>query len=195
MAIVGAVNDTDTIKKSDIEGIVRRLCVAYAHLRRSFRKNEVHISNIIKNGDLTGAIQLLAEIYQLPNGFIERVGYSAKIDSPAALQSEIDIFRGKVVKCTVYFQDSRTTLLSIPRYRFLHMTAHELAHARMQKDGHRFKTSEFATDILALVVMGDSKGYTSSMLDDHVRYGYIRRDLLEEVFRCLGLYAERIYLR
>lgn len=194
MAIEGAVDDTDTIRKSDVEKIVRRLCVSYSHIRRSFRKSEGLISDTLAKGDLTTAIQLLAESYQLPNGFVERVGYSAKITAPAALQSQFNSFSGKVIKCTVYFQDSRTRLLSMPRYRFLHMTAHELAHARMQKDCHPLRTSEFATDILALLVTGDSKGYTSNMLDDYVQYGYIRRELLEEVFRCLGLYADSIYM-
>jgi hypothetical protein len=194
MAIEGAVNDTYEIHKSDVEMIVRRICVSYSHIRRSFRKSERLISDTLANGDVTTAIQLLSENYLLPNGFVERVGYSAKITAPAALHSQFNSSSGRVIKCTVYFQDSRTALLSMPRYRFLHITAHELAHARMQKDNHPLRTSEFATDILALLVTGDSKGYTSNMLDDYVQYGYIRRELLEEVFRCLGLYADSVYL-
>lgn len=195
MAIKGASNDIDTIRKNDVEKIVRKLCVSYSHIRQSFIRSERFISDTLEKGDLTGAIQLLSEIYQLPNGFVQRVGYSAKIDCRATLQSEFDSHSGKTIRCTVYFQDSRTGLLDMPRYRFLHMTAHELAHAKMRKDTHPLRTSEFATDILALLVTGDSKGYAASMLDDEIQFGYIRRDLLEEVFRCMNLYAERIYLR
>jgi len=195
MVVNGAINDSNNIQKKDVELIVRKLCVSYSQIRRSFRKSEAQINHVLDKGDPTTAIQLLADTYHLPDGFVQRVGYSAKINSLAALQSEFDFVRNRVIKCTVYFQDSRTGVLTMPRYRFIHMVAHELSHARMQKDMHSLRTSEFATDVLAILATGDSKGYTTSMLDDHIEYGYIRRDLLNELFRCLGLYAERIYLR
>lgn len=194
VTIFGVVNDSESVKKNEVETIVRKLSVSYSHIRRSFRKKEKDINLALDNSNVTAAIQILAQVYRLPSGFVKRVGYSAKIKSPAALNSQFDFVRNRVIECTVYFQDSKAGLLRIPRYRFLHMTAHELAHARMQRDIHPLHTSEFATDVLALLATGDSKGYTDAMVNDYIQYGYIRRELLDELFRCLNMYADRIYL-
>jgi hypothetical protein len=177
-----------------VELIVRELSVSYSQVRRSFIKQKQDIDNALDNGDLTESVRLLGKVYNLPNGFVQRVGYSAKIKSPAILQSDFDAVGQRFLRCTVYFRDSRAELLNIPRYRLLHMAAHELAHARMQKDMHPLRTSEFATDVLAVLVMGSSNGYLTHMIDERMRLGYIRHDLLDEVFRCLGQYAESMYL-
>ncbi|MEX0917526.1 MAG: hypothetical protein WDZ93_00025 [Candidatus Paceibacterota bacterium] len=195
MLIFSAINDRDSIQKSGVEAIVRKLCVSYSHIRRSFQKNEESINSALDKGDVTRAVQLLAQTYRLPGKFVRRVGYSAKINSPAALQSQLSITHGQVLECDIFFQDSKAGLLNIPRYRLLHMTAHELSHARMQKDAHPLHVSEFATDVLALLVTGYSKGYVDTMVSDYIHYGYIRSELLNELFRCLGLYADRVYIR
>ena len=191
----GAFDDSGSIKKEEVETIVRELSVSYSHIRRSFQESIHRIDAYLDAGDVTSAIQLFARTYSLPRGYVKRVGYSAKIDSPAALIFQFDLLKHRVVKCTVYFQDSKTDLLKLPRYRFLHMVAHELAHARMALDLHSLRLSEFATDVLAVLTTGNSREYTKTMFADHIQYGYIRADILDELFRCLNLYAERIYIK
>lgn len=195
MIVFKATDDSLSIKRNEVEAIVRKLSVSYSHIRRSFRKREQEINTTLDSGDITAAIQLLAEVYRLPKRFVKRVGYSATIRSPATLHSQLDLVCNRVIECTVYFQDSKAELLRMPRYHFLHMTAHELAHARMQLDAHPLHISEFATDVLALLATGDSKGYIDTMVNDYIQYGYIRRDLLNETFHYLSMYADRIYLK
>lgn len=195
MLIYGAVDDSDTMKKGDVEAVVRKLCVSYHLLRRSFKSKELKINDLVNKGEVTEAIQLMANVFKLPQGFVKRVGYSAKIFSPAALHSNFELFTTRLIDCTVYFRSSKAEMQRMCRYLMLHMVAHELAHARMRKDVHSFRTSEFATDVLAVLVIGSSKSYTEAMVNDYVQHGYIRRELLPEVFRCLNLYADNIYLR
>ncbi len=194
MIASGAVDDSATIRSGDVEAVVRKLCVSYHFARRSFNKYERKINTLIDSGDVTGAIQLMTNVYRLPSGFVRRVGYSAKIPAPAALNTKTALFTDDAITSTVYFRSSKADLQKMSRYLFLHMVGHELAHARMNRDKHVLSQSEFATDVLAVLVTGNSRGYTEAMVSDTVRFGYIRRELLPEVFRCLGLYADRIYL-
>jgi len=77
----------------------------------------------------------------------------------------------------------------------LHIIAHELAHARMAIDAHKLRHSEFATDVLALLVTGTSKGYNEFMTSTFVQHGYIRRELLGEIYHCLSKYSDTIYMK
>ncbi len=195
MVLKFAVNDMSIIRVEDVEKIVRNLCVTYHWIRRSFKNNEAKINHLCDNGSISAAIQLMTKVFGLPDGFVRRVGYSANINSPAMLSTEIDMLTNRPIACTVLLQSSKTDLQKMCRYLVLHMLAHELAHARMRLDRYYMQKSEFATDVLAVLVTGSSKGYSEAMIDEAVQWGYIRRELLPEVFRCLALYAERIYLR
>lgn len=192
---IGHTDDRDIVKLTEVEEIVRILCVSYSHIRRSFIQNENEINTLLKDGDVNKVIGILIRVYGLPKGFIKRIGYSAKIDAAAALQLKVEIFTGKPLGGTVYFKYSQSDLCKISPYLVLHMMAHELAHARMAIDCHKLQYSEFATDILALLATGNSKGYDKHMTSPFVQYGYIRTDLLDELYRHLARYLEIIYLK
>ncbi len=191
----GAVNDSASIEHKDVEAIVRKLCVSYADVRRSFLQRSSKITKAIETNDVTEAVRLMVKVYRLPPKFLRRVGYSAKMQPPAALHTQFDPIRQQPLSGVMYFQASKQSLGKEPTYRLVHIIAHELAHARMQFDRHSLKRSEFATDVLAVLVSGDSAGYQNAMVRSDVQYGYIRRDLLQEVFRCLNRYSAAVYLK
>ena len=191
------MNDTFTIKHDSVESYVRLLCVSYSDIRRSYLRNAPDINRTLDAGDVTSAIKQMVRVYKLPSGLVRRVGYSARIQYPAAMHIEFTVDLSCITSCTLLFRESQKSLLSLSRYELLHIVGHELAHARMYHDKHQFHQSEFATDILALLVTGDSRGYRKNMVRDfiHMQSGYLRQDLLPELFRCLDMYAERIYLK
>lgn len=195
MSNFGAIDDSESVTHDQVEGIVRALCVSYSHVRRSFFKKHTVILSALNDGDVTEVVLLVAECYDLPKGYLKRIGYSAKMPDPAMMETERELFTGKHLGGTLYFQQSKVDLCKMPRYRLLHIIAHELTHARMAIDAHKLKRSEFAVDVTALLVAGNSKGYNESMTSPFVQYGYIRRELLDEIYRCLAKYSPVIYLR
>lgn len=194
MTNYGAVDDSQSITRDQVEGIVRTLCVSYAHVRRSFIANHTVIERALDDGDTTQVVQLVADVFKLPKKYLKRIGYSANMPHPAMMETEEELFTGRPVSGTLYFQQSKVDLLKMPSYRLLHIIAHELTHARMTIDKHKLRRSEFAVDVTALLVSGNSKEYGTSMLSPFVQYGYIRRELLDEIYRCLSKYSPVIYL-
>jgi len=194
----GAVNDSETIQKNEVDAIVRKLCVSYSGIRRMFSLRESAINLALDEQKVTEAIRYMVKVYGLSTEFVKRVGYSASIPSPAALQMEFLGINPKPVRGTMFFQQARISLCDMPRYRLLHIIAHELAHARMYYDMHELSKSEFATDVLALLATGNAREYSENMHAETSYYveqhGYIRHELHEEVFRCLAKYAPAIYL-
>jgi len=195
MSNFGAVDDSDSVTSDQVERIVRTLCVSYSHVRRSFVRNHGAVNVALKEGDVNEAVLLLARCYRLPGGFLKRIGYSAKMSAPAALQTRVDFFTKRPLSSTLYFQQSKEELCRMPHYMILHIIAHELAHARMAIDAHKLRHSEFATDVLALLVTGTSKGYNEFMTSTFVQHGYIRRELLGEIYHCLSKYSDTIYMK
>jgi len=199
--VMSARDDTFEIKKPEVETIVRKLSVTYNRFRFSFLKMEKAVDAALDAGDVTLAINVIIKVYQLPKDLIPKVGYSAKISSIAMLVTETDViwnlasgsFNSKV-RCKLLLRASKCELLGEPRYRLKHIIGHELSHARMAIDGYVYRDSEFVTDVLALLVTGNYKGYADHLVTATGQYGYIRSDIRGEVFRCLALYSERIYL-
>jgi hypothetical protein len=189
------VNDSATVLRKDVGTIVRELCVSYSDLRRSFSSSRHEIEAAIDAGEVTEAVKLMVKVYRLPPRFLQRIGYSAKINGEAALHTMIDPIQFKPVRGVMYFRFSRAKLSTEPSYRLMHMIAHELTHARMRFDMHPHMLSEFATDVVALLVTGDSAGYQKAMICSTGQYGYIRPDLHHEVFRCLNDYSDAVYLK
>ena len=189
------VDDSDFVSYEQVEGIVRSLCVSYAHVRRSFLQNQNTITAALKAGEVKEAVLLLSAGYRLPRSILKGIGYSKKMSAIASLNMEVETFSGRLLRSTMYFQQSKVDLCEMPQYRLLHIIAHELAHARMHIDRHKLQRSEFATDVLALLVTGNSKGYDEAMIEPFARYGYIRSELLDEVYRCLAKHADVIYMK
>ncbi len=190
------VDDKFIIKRADVETIVREVCVSYAHLRRSFLTAYSYLNKQLDDGDLASAVCSLMETFALPSNFCTRVRYNAKGLSPAAVAAmEMDFTRNNhPLSGTLLFVESKTAVIQTPRYRLIHVIAHELAHARMFLDKHPRRTSEFGTDVLALMVTGDAKGLPEHMQTLTGFYGYIRPDLNQAVFRALRQHSEKIYL-
>jgi hypothetical protein len=195
MANLAAVNDRNTITFAQIEGIVRAVCVSYSLVRRSFLEQQPIIEEALKNGDVSEAVVLLAKCYQLPAGLVKRVGYAANISCPAMIITRRECASGRLLSCELYFRQSKQDLCAMPQYKLLHAIAHELAHARLIMDKHSLVLSEFAVDITALLVTGNSKGYNEFVASDDILYGYIRAELLGEIYRCLAKYSSVIYLK
>ncbi len=195
-------NDRDTIRENQVEGIVRDICVSYSLLRRSFLKRFAYIDAKLSQGDISAVVTEMISIYKVPKGFIKRIGYAAKIDSPAMLQMVRLNYAERPQSAELFFQASKEGLTRENHYLVLHMIAHELAHARLYLDGHRHRHSEFATDVLGLMVVGDSVNHSAIMttvqIDGYVaytsEYGYIRQELRQEVYRCLKKYTDTVYL-
>lgn len=191
------INDSQTIRACEVEEIVRKLCVSYAHLRRVFFSHYSCINQQLNEGDVTGAVKTLIDVYKLPQGFTRRVGFRVRgLPNEALAVMRMDLkFPEMVPVCAdLLFRYPKEEVLAMPRYRLIHIIAHELTHARMFLDQHALAHSEFATDVVALMVTGDAKGHCENMSHFLGYYGYIRSDLYDEVFRCLGSYAERMYL-
>ncbi len=195
---VVAVDDSKTIQRDEVDAIVRKLCVSYSSIRRSFFLSETTINLALDEKKVTKAVDCMAKVYGFNTEFVKRVGYSASIQSFAAFHLKYIGMNPVPVQGTILFQQSRISLCGMPRYSLLHIIAHELAHGRMYCDLHELSTSEFATDVLALLVAGNARGFSKNMYIANpchfARYGYIRPELHEEVFRCLAKYAPVIYL-
>jgi len=192
-----AIDDRNTITEKQAMVMTLDICVSYAWIRKVFMCKQTEINELIDSGDLTGAIKLIIGLYRLPNQFIKRVGYSAKslpITATAAMQLETPVGSTRPIAGTLLFTASKPDVTSIPRYRLLHVITHELAHARMNLDDHKLRHSEFATDVLALLVSGNAQDFSDQMNDVFMEYGYIRPDLYRTVFATLHRHAENIYL-
>ena len=195
--VLHAKNDRHSMKLEDVEGVVRKLCVSYALVRRSFIKNESNINQMLDNGDLTQAVSALGKVFHLPPAFRKRVGYNAKKIGPnalAAMHMKVHRFYGVPVSGHMLFLESKEVALRQPRYRLLHMIAHELSHARMYLDRHELATSEFATDLLAMLVMGNASDFRTYLNPLGAEYGYVRPSLYDEVFKSMEKYYDKIYL-
>lgn len=191
--------DTYTITFDEVESIVRQISVSYAHIRRSYLQHVSEIDNLLDAGKINQTVLCLRHVYGLPTGFIKSILYKQKLNGLAQIQFFGDPLTRHYHYAHIEFKDNKADLLQQPRYRLIHMIAHELAHARLKIDRHPLERSEFATDILALVATGYKSGYDKAMLvrDGNLsgQYGYIRRELLYEVYRCLNMYADRFYMK
>jgi hypothetical protein len=202
MVVQSCKNDRETTKKSEVELIVRDICISYSQFRPAFSSQLSLVEKKLASGDVTDVVQLLTKVFRLPPDFIKRVGYSANIVSPAMLRMDFYSPDKPPYQAELYFSSNRASLAKGHFYLTLHMIAHEFAHARMYLDQHALRYSEFATDVLALLVVGSAHDYSSTMLNHRIEgraivtdiYGYIRSDIQPEVYRCLSRFAETIYL-
>lgn len=202
MHIESCKKDRDTIKSTEVEAIVRALCISYSLQRRSFQAKFSQIENTLVNGEVTKVIKVMSQVFRLPEQFIKRVGYAASIQNPSMIRMESFGVNRPPYQAELYFSSSRPELAKNNQYLTLHMIAHELSHARLYLDRHPLRFSEFATDVLALLVVGEARGFSSSMSIrtfgpngfEAEEIGYIREDIQPEVFRCLGRFSETIYL-
>jgi len=197
--ITPAVNDKNSIVECDVDKIVRHLCVSYAQIRIEFARNIRLINLALDQNDVTTVIKIMRRVFDLPSGFVKKVGYSAKIEAIAMLRIEYHPVSGLPLQSTMYFQKSCVELCKMPRYRLLHVIGHELSHARMHIDNHKYRPSEFATDVLSLIATGSSVDYVKHMREqtaDYIlEYGYIRTDLFDALFCSLDKYASVAYLK
>ncbi|MEY3784031.1 MAG: hypothetical protein RLZZ230_353 [Candidatus Parcubacteria bacterium] len=195
MKIFKPVDDGNSIERNQVEEIVRALCVSYSQIRCSFFQNQPAINVALASGDITKVVQIMAECYKIPKGFLKQIGYSAKISSVAQIIFKVDVLACRTLGCTMYFQKTKVELCKGSDYLLFHMIAHELAHARLRLDSHALCNSEFATDVLAVLVIGNRKGHCSVIINQYEQYGYIRKELVTELFRCLEKYSGVIYLK
>ena len=192
-----AINDREMVTEKQAKIMTRKICVSYAQVRRSFMRKQTEINKLIDQSDVTGAIKLTIDAYQLPKQFSKRVGYSAKslpTTAVAAMQLKTRIGTTRPIAGTLLFARSKSDVIAMPRYRLIHVIAHELAHARLNLDDHELMRSEFAVDVLALLVSGNAHEFSDNMKDSVSEYGYIRPDLHCTVFATLHRHAENIYL-
>ncbi len=192
------INDAHTMKPSQVDDLVREIAIPYSALRATFTRKYAEITDDLDHDDVVACIDRLITIFQLPKGFCQRVGFSAKqlVDGAAAgMLIRSSYLTGKPLEGTLVFRDSKTTLLrETPRYRLIHMIAHELAHVRLQLDAHPWEQSEFATDVLALLATGNAEGFMRHMYVPAGQYGYIRKELVPLVLKAMHRYADILYV-
>lgn len=185
------VNDMHLITYQQVPDIVRPLCVSYARLRPRFLTSESRIKRELDNGDLDGAVQLLLDVFDIPDQLFQKIGYNAA-HLPAHTLAAIRMYHtasdDRLVCANLIFSKSKAQVLQTPRRQLIQTLAHELAHARMYHDRHVLRESEFATDVLALLVTGSAGDY------DPIYAGYIRKGLYQTVLRSLHTYGEVVYL-
>ena len=191
-------DDKLSIQESDVEKIVRKICVSYAHLRRSFLSSYAQVNKELDQGNVTAAVEILIRVFKFPVGFCKRIGFNTKGLPETAVASMLLQSVGnksRPFSGTLLFVQDKQTVIKVPRYRLIHIIAHEFSHARLFLDLHELCESEFATDTLALLVTGDADGFAKNMQSLEGVYGYIRPDLYPALFRAMKKYSEVVYLR
>ncbi len=195
---IDIVNDRFTMTRTEVGQVTRKICVSYARLRRSFFAVYPEITKTMEGGDLSRVIEQLLQVFEIPAGLCTPVEYSSKDVSQNCLAEFRGMFRArdkKLVSARLLFAAGKQEILSMPEYRVLHMIAHEVSHIRLLLDQHELALSEFATDVLATLVIGDAKGYLEHMAAGGMIIGYVRPDLYDDFFRALARYSDVIYVR
>jgi hypothetical protein len=198
-----STNDRDSLQRSEVEVIVRHLSVSYSLLRRAFQQRYTTIIGLLESGDVTAVVGEMVQVFGLPKGFVTRVGYAAKIASPAEVQLAFKGFTDTLVSAEIYFKHTKAELASLSEHSVpLVMIAHEVAHIRLYLDRHPLRFSEFATDTLAHLVTSDITSIAQPKLIrwlDHGltttdSIGYVRLELRPELARHIERYGSTIYL-
>jgi len=196
----GAIDDAHVIKESEVPRIVRSLCIPYTGIRRSFFAKYVELSELFNEGKMVEFVKLFATIFELPQGFIKKIGYSTTIKNRqfngafAGILQAFNRTDGELVAGILLFRDSKEAICKCPEQLILHTVAHELSHVRLALDKHTLVRSEFAADVLAVIVTGSPERYLECIAKPGCRYGYIRPELYKVFFTSFVRQVDTIYL-
>lgn len=186
-------NDREQITAKKSEEITKELCVYYSLLHRSFLKKYAEIQQSYEQRDISEVINLYLKVFGIPQGFCTRVGYSStKISQKGFAAMSLKFFLGteKPVSGDIIFSVAKADLFQYSSCFIQNVIAHEISHARLFLDGHRLRQSEFATDVLALLVTGCRDLHQQR---SPVGY-YIRPDLRATICRTIERHLDIIYL-
>lgn len=134
----------------------------------------------------------------IPKGILKRIGTSAKIDSFAIIKT---IHIGdRTVDADIEFQMDRESLFRTRKEIVLFALAHELSHLRFDADHFKHSRSEFATDVMAILMLAYGPDFSiqravrEERLGGIAHYGYIKDELYPTVFEAIQKHAHTIHL-
>jgi hypothetical protein len=167
-------------------------------LKDRFAERKTNLNDAFKRKDLEDLVGIMISVFMIPGGIIKRVGTSAKIDSFAVIKT---IYIGnRIIDADIAFQMDRDSIFRTRKEIVLFALAHELSHLRFDLDHFKHSRSEFATDLLAILMLAYGSNFSIQKavreegLDDITHYGYIKDELYPTVFETIQKHAHTIHL-
>lgn len=179
--------------------MTKDVCIRYSNLKERFAERKVDIDEAFSKKDLEGLVDIMASVFMIPDGVLKRIGTSAKINAFAIIQT---VHIGdRTVGADIAFQMDRGSVFRTRKEIVLFALAHELSHLRFDIDHFKHSRSEFATDLLAILMLayGPDFSIQKAVREDRLQgiithYGYIKDNLYPIVFETIQKYAHTIHL-